>query len=152
MLKAKELLERGQLSAAIGQVTQDVKSKPADARARIFLFELLCLSGELERAEKQLEALGHQSAEMQIGTEVYRQVLQAEKQRRAVFDDGLSPTFLIEPPPYASLHIEALTLQREKNPGRARAVLEQAMELEPALSGKVDEQPFAEFSDSDVFL
>ena len=83
MTKARDSYKEGRLSVAIEQQTQEVKAKPADVSARIFLFELLCFAGNLDRAEKQLDVVGHQSAEMEIGAEIYRQVLAAERTRRA---------------------------------------------------------------------
>lgn len=152
MADAKELLKSGQLSAAVQQVTQDVKSRPADVSARIFLFELLCFDGDLDRAEKQLDVVSHQSTEMQIGAEIYRQILAAERARRRVFNEGGMPDFLTTPPDYVALHLEALTQARERQSGKARALLEKAMDLHPALSGLADGGPFEEFEDSDPFL
>jgi type VI secretion system protein ImpE len=151
-MNAKELLDQGKLSAAIEQVTQEVRTKPSDASTRIFLFELLCFSGDLDRAEKHLDVIAHQSNEMQVGAEVYREVLHAEKARRAVFRDGAQPSFLTTPPDYAAFHLEALALQKNQQPGKARALLEKALLLHPSLPGQVDGKPFEEFEDSDVFL
>lgn len=151
-MNAKELLDQGKLSAAVEQVTQEVRSNPGDASARIFLFELLCFSGDLDRAEKHLDVIAHQSNEMQVGAEIYRELLHAEKARRAVFTNGAQPSFLTTPPDYAAFHLEALSLQKNQQPAKARAVLEKALSLHPALAGQVDGKPFEEFEDSDVFL
>ena len=70
-MKAKELLEANQLSAAVAELTQEVKHHPADSRLRTFLFEVLCFSGEFERAERQLDVIGHQNEKTGIGVEVY---------------------------------------------------------------------------------
>lgn len=152
MADAKELLRSGRLSDAIQQVAQELKSRPADVSARIFLFELLCFDGDLDRAEKQLDVVSHQSADMEIGAEIYRQVLTAEKARRGVFGEGRLPDFLTSPPEYVALHLEALTQARERQSGRARALLEKALGLQPALSGQTDGRPFEEFEDSDPFI
>ncbi len=152
MTTGKELLDQGQLSAAIEKVTQDVKSKPADASSRIFLFELLCFAGELDRAEKQLDVVGHQSIEMQVGVGQYGHVLAAERMRRKVFSDGTLPSFLTVPPEYAALHLEALGMQREQQPAKARELLEKSLSMQPSLAGQADGRAFEEFEDSDLFL
>jgi type VI secretion system protein ImpE len=87
-----------------------------------------------------------------VGVAVIREVLAAESKRRAVFGLGKAPDFLTTPPPYAALHLEALTLQRENQPDKARALLANALDMHPMLSGQVDSQPFQEFEDSDLFL
>ncbi len=152
MTKARESYQEGKLAVAIELQTGEVKARPADVSARIFLFELLCFAGSLDRAEKQLDVVGHQSAEMEIGAEIYRQVLAAERARRAVFTDGRLPDFLAAPPDYAPLHLEAISLQRENQPEKARTLLANALDMHPALAGEVDGQKFNEFEDSDLFL
>ena len=91
MSSATELLKGGQLLEAVKQATQEVKAKPTDVSARTLLFELLCFSGELDRAEKQLEVLGQQSPAAELGVQVYRNNLQAERDRRKLF--GLKHRF-----------------------------------------------------------
>lgn len=152
MADAKELLRLGRLSDAIQQGTLDVKAKPADVSARIFLFELLCCEGDLDRAEKQLDVISHQDAGMQVGAAIYRQILTAEKSRRGVFTEGRLPSFLTTPPEYIALYLEALSQIREKQPARARALLEQALGMQPGLAGQAEGKPFAEFGDSDPFV
>jgi type VI secretion system protein ImpE len=152
METARELFRAGQLAAAIDQQTLDVKSRPADVAARTFLFELLCFAGQYDRAEKQLDVIAHQSTEMEVGVEIYRQVLVAERARRAVFLEGRNPDFLTTPPDYVPLHLEAITQQRQHQPEKARALLETALDMHPALAGAADGVRFEEFEDADLFL
>lgn len=152
MNKAKELLDQGNLAAAISQVTQDVKTRPADIPVRIFLFELLCFAGDFDRAGKQLDVIGHQSQDMQIGTIIYQQILAAEKARRAVFCDAGTPSFLTAPPDYAPFYLEALNLGRSGAADKARVLLEKALELVPMLAGQADGLQFDQFEDSDPFI
>lgn len=149
MATAKELLDAGQLQAAIKEVTQEVKSKPSEMRQRTFLFELLCFAGDYDRAEKQLEVVGHQSAQAELGVQVYRNNLKAERERRRLFSDGLAPHFLTEPPHYVDLHVSAINRVREGNFEEAREILDRAEEERPALSGKVDDETFSDFRDYD---
>ena len=64
---AKELLDQHHLSAAISELNQDIKRHPTDARLRTFLFELLCFAGDYERAQRQLDVIGHQNEKVGIG-------------------------------------------------------------------------------------
>ena len=119
-MTAKELLDAGKLSAAIEQLNKEVKARPADGRLRIFLFELLCFAGDYQRADRQLEVIGHQSTSAEIGVQAYRQLMEAEKARQRLLSDGLQPNFLFPPPPYARLHLEAINRLRENRPTEAR--------------------------------
>ena len=151
-MTAKELLDAGKLSAAIEQLNKEVKARPADSRLRIFLFELLCFAGDYQRADRQLEVIGHQSTTAEMGVHAYRQLMEAEKSRQRLLSDGLQPNFLFSPPPYARLHLEAINRLRENRPAEARALLEEAGASYPVVSGRLDGQPFSDFQDSDVLI
>ena len=148
-MKAKELLDAGHLSAAIEQLNQEVKSHPSDPRLRTFLFELLCFAGDYERAERQLDVIGHQSATAEVGVEVYRNILTAERNRRRLFSDGLLPDFLFEPAAYTHLHLEAVSRLRDSQPAEAKALLEQSAGVRPPLKGRTEGERFDDFRDAD---
>ena len=62
MDKAKELFAAGKLNEAIEELVREVKANPNDGATRTFLFELSCLAGDWERAERQLgtaQGCGH---------------------------------------------------------------------------------------------
>jgi type VI secretion system protein ImpE len=152
MTKAKELLDAGQLTPAIEQVTAELKNKPGDVSLRLFLFELLCFSGNFDRAEKQLDVVGHQDAKVDLGVQVYRNNIKAERARRRLFSEGLQPHFLSEPPEYVDRHLEAINELRQGNSGRARELLDRAEEDRPAISGQLRGQRFQDFRDADDFV
>ena len=149
MTQARALFDAGQLNAAIGELTRDVKAHPADTSLRTFLFELLCFAGEWDRAEKSLDVLGHQDMKAEIGVQVYRNNIKAERDRRKLFSDGLQPHFLTEPPAYVDLHLAAINRLREGNTGEAREALDRAEAERPALAGTFNGRRFADFRDWD---
>ncbi len=152
MSQAKALLDAGQLGAAIEEATREVKANPSDTSRRASLFELLCFAGEWERADKQLDVLGHQSAKAEVGVQVYRNCLKAERDRQRFFSDGLQPHFIAEPPAYVDLHLDAINRLREGHTAEARATLDRAEEERPALPGRRGAQTFADFRDYDDLL
>jgi type VI secretion system protein ImpE len=151
-MKAKELLDAGRLSAAIDEVTREVKAHPADFRLRTFLFELLAFAGDFERARRQLDVLGTENSKTEAGTLMYRTVLAAEEARQKVFSSGLRPTFLFGEPSYVHQHLEAINRLRQDRLDEATALLEAAEEARPALSGKLNGQQFGDFRDADDLL
>ena len=151
-MKAKELLDAGQLASAIDQLNQDVRSHPTDSRLRTFLFELLCFSGDYQRATRQLDVLGQQHTAAEVGVQVYRNILAAEQSRRRLFSEGLRPNFLPDPPRYVQLHLEAVNRLRENRSAEAMALLEESESSRPRLRGRLDGQAFQDFRDSDARL
>src|SRR4029077_9094547 len=68
-----------------------LRSNPADAQRRTFLFELLCFAGAHDRAEKQLDVLAGASREADMGALVYRAALHSERTRQEMFLKGDYP-------------------------------------------------------------
>lgn len=149
MTRAKALFEAGELGAAIEELVREVKSNAGDTARRTFLFELLCFAGDWERAEKQLDVIGHQSAQAEIGVQVYRNNIRAERDRRRLFSDGLQPHFLSEPPAYVDFLLAAVNRLREGNTAEARDLLDRTEAERPALSGQFNDRPFEDFRDYD---
>ncbi len=145
----RELYQAGQLQAAIQALTAEVRANPADAPARIFLFELLSFAGEWDRAQKQIEVLGQAGPNEALAVLVYQSNIQAERLRQRLFSEGLHPHFLNEPPPYVDRHLEAINRIREGSFAEARELLDRAEEERPALSGTLNGRPFGDFRDSD---
>lgn len=152
MNEAKDLFAAGRVNEAIDQLLRQVKANPNDVGARTFLFELSCLVGDWERAERQLDVLGHQSTKAQLGVMVYRANINAERERQRVFTEGGQPHFLREPPAYIDLHVDALRQLNNGQTAEARATLDRAEEERPAIAGKLNGQPFDDFRDYDDFV
>ena len=51
---AEQSLKNGDPVGALAQLTQQVRSAPADPKLRVFLFQLLCVLGQWDRALNQL--------------------------------------------------------------------------------------------------
>lgn len=148
-MKAKELLDSNQLSAAISELTQDVIAHPTDTRLRTFLFEALCFQGDYKRAEKQLEVIGLQDEKAGIGIEIYRSLLQAEAVRRRVFQGTSRPTFLLDPPEHVVCHVDGLMKWCQGDTIEAKAFFSKGATLRPQLRGTISGQPFTFIRDSD---
>jgi type VI secretion system protein ImpE len=148
----KELLDAGQLAAAIECLNEEVRSRPTDAQRRTFLFELLCFAGDYPRAERQLDVLARQGASAEAGVQVYRNVLAAEQARRRLFSEGLMPDFVFDPPPYLYWHLDAVNRLREESPVEALALLERSEQARPRLQGRLEGQSFQDWRDGDDLL
>jgi type VI secretion system protein ImpE len=144
---AEELYKAGSLRGAIEELIREVKARPTDTQRRTFLFELLCFSGDWERAGRQLDVLAGQSAEADVAAQVFRNCIKAEQARAELYRNGLAPHFLGEPPAYVDLHLDAISRIREGNYAEARDLLERAEEQRPAFSGEFNGAGFSDFRD-----
>lgn len=147
-----ELFQAGKLDEAISALGEAIKSAPGDLGQRTFLFELLCFAGNLDRAEKQLEAIGKLNQEAEWPAQIYTNILAAERLRRRVLTDGNAPEFFIEPPHHIRERLEAIKLLRNGQSTDAADRLAHADEETPNLTGLVDGQPFDGFRDCDDLL
>ncbi len=93
---AQELFKAGKLEEAIQSLGVELRDNPADVQRRTFLFELLSLAGDLDRAEKQLDIVADGNPEAGMGSLVYRSAIHADRIRRRMFEVGGFPQ--VEPP------------------------------------------------------
>lgn len=91
-MTANELYRAGKLDEAVQALSAELRENPTDAKRRTFLFELLCFAGDFDRAEKQLEALGRENAQSEMGALLYRASIAAERKRQEVFAKKDFPT------------------------------------------------------------
>lgn len=152
MSQAKALFDAGKLDEAIEELIRDVKANPSDANNRTFLFELSCFAGDLARAERQLDVIGHQSTPAELGVMIYRGNIKAEQERRRLFTEGVQPHFLREPPAYIDLYISGINQMIKGQFPEARATLDHAEEERPAIAGKLGDKEFTDFRDYDDFV
>jgi len=81
----------GKLDEAIAALGDGLRRDPLDSKNRTFLFELLCFSGDYERAEKHLDVLTQGGSQSDLGALLYRGALNATKTRQDLFRDAKLP-------------------------------------------------------------
>jgi type VI secretion system protein ImpE len=148
-MDAKELFRIGQLDAALAAATEDVKRRPADVNCRWFLCELLCFTGDLDRADKHLDALCTQDSSLVVSAGLFRRLLRAEQDRRDFFDSGRVPEFLEQPSEGVQRCVEASICLREGKPAEAARLLDEAEKQRLPVAGVADGQPFDDLRDLD---
>ena len=151
-MTSKELMQAGRLSEARIQLTDRIKAAPADASARVLLFQVLAYQGEWDKAERHLELLILQTPENATGLLAYKSLLAAEKHRDEVAAGRRTPDFMTEPPAYYSRLVAACGELREENPSRGTELLDQAAELVPEIFGEADGVRFSGFNECDATL
>jgi type VI secretion system protein ImpE len=84
-MTAKQLLDAGKVRTAEVALAAHLREHPTDIESRTFLFELLCFSGQYDRAEKQLGVLSQGGKQTELGAILYYSALHAEKTRHELF-------------------------------------------------------------------
>lgn len=105
----EELIKDGNLSEAIDHQNGVIRKQPTDIDARITLYALLGFSGDLDRAGKQLDALGHLDEKLVMGCRMYRNLLASEAMRREVYRGETMPVVPPSPPAYMEPRCQAVS-------------------------------------------
>ncbi|HJZ72105.1 MAG TPA: type VI secretion system accessory protein TagJ [Vicinamibacterales bacterium] len=149
---AEQAVRTGNPDAALKTLQEHVRQSPSDAKARVFLFQLLCIVGQWERALTQLNVAAELDASTLAMAQMYREALQCEKLRAEVFGGKRSPMVFGEPPEWIALLIESLLVRDTDRSGETQSLRERAFEAAPPTAGSIDGQPFEWIADADMRL
>ena len=149
MSQADELLGAGDIDGARGALVDIVRAKPSDEQARMFLFQLLAITGEWDKARAQLQALAQLSAEAQMLSVAYGQALDAEKQRAAVFAGAADMPLLAGQGGWAEGVAKGISLIARGQVDEGLAARDSAFDDAPDMPGTIDGQAFAWLADAD---
>lgn len=96
---AEQSLRNGDPALALQQLQEQVRANPGDAKLRIFLFQLLAVLGQWERALTQLEVASNLDVSALAMTQMYREAIRCEVLRVQVFAGRKSPLIFGQPEP-----------------------------------------------------
>jgi protein involved in temperature-dependent protein secretion len=150
MPDADELLRAGDLDGARASLVESVRKAPQDQPARMFLFQLLCVSGEWDKALIQLRALAQLTPEAQMLAVAYSQAIEAEKFRAQVFAGAAQPALLVGSSTWAGDLAGALSALCQGRTDDAEALRDQAFDAAPDTPGDLDGAPFEWIADGDL--
>lgn len=151
-MSAEQLFAEGRFDEAVEAAKSDVRKNPAAAKPRVFMFQLLCIQGQWERALTQLNVIGDLDAEMLPMVQTYREALRCEVLRADVFHGKRSPLIFGDPDQWIALLINALERGVAGEFDAAQALREQAFEQAPGSAGTIDGQAFQWLADADPRL
>ena len=147
--KANELLRDGDLEGALRELQAQVRANPSRVADRVFLFQLLSVLGDWDRAATQLEVIEGLDRKTWPLVHTYRDAINGERHRAAVFRGSSRPLVFGEPSEWMAVLVEAQQMAAQ---GKGEAFLElnaRALELAPARGGKINDEPFEWLADSD---
>lgn len=151
-MDAQQLISEGQLGAALSALQDQIRKDPSNSKYRIFLFQLLCVQGQWNRALTQLNVAAELDAAALPMAQTYREAIQCEALRDEIFSGKRLPVVFGEPLPWIALVAEALKLEGEGNAAGGAAARARAFEEAPASSGSINGERFEWLADADVRL
>jgi type VI secretion system protein ImpE len=146
---AEKLAEAGSLQGVLQKLQNDVREAPGDARLRTFLFQILTVMGDWERALKQLQTAATLDESAVPMAHSYRELIRCELQRSEVFAGRMAPVVLGEPSEWMVALVKALELTALGEHSQAEALRAEALEGAPATAGVVNGEPFQWIADAD---
>ncbi|WP_020157162.1 MULTISPECIES: type VI secretion system accessory protein TagJ [Methylobacter] len=152
MKLAEQHLQEGQLQEALVELQNQVRKDPANPKLRTFLFQLLVILGEWDRALTQLTVAGDLDAANLPMVQTYREAIRCEVLRKDIFAGRKTPVVFGEPAQWIALLQEALKLIADNRFAEARNLRDQAFELAPATPGTIDGTAFNWIADADTRL
>lgn len=150
--QAEGLVRAGQLSEALEELQGQVRKDPADAKIRVFLFQLLSVMGQWERALTQLNVAAEMDPVNLLMAQMCREALNCEAFRAEVFAGKRAPLVFGEPEAWVGQMIQANQMTAEGHHTQAQALRDEAYEAAPAVSGKINDVPFEWIADADPRL
>jgi type VI secretion system protein ImpE len=148
----QDLLRSGDLDGAMEALTAQVRKAPADAKLRVFLFQLLCLRGEWKRAVQQLKVCVELDPAAEAMARTYREAIICEVFRERVFAGQKQPMVFGAPQEWMALLIEALSANAAGRAADAADLRARAFDAAPATPGMINDSPFAWIADADMRL
>lgn len=134
-MSALEALKNAELDRALSELQKEIRAQPANAKLRVFLFQLLTLSGQWDRALTQLNVMRDLDIETLPMAQACQELLQCEAFRVQAFAGARSPLLFGDPEPWMALLVEALKLQAQGQVAEAHRLRSEAFEAAPTTSG-----------------
>lgn len=149
---AEAAIRAGDPQRALVELTAAVKASPAKPKLRIFLAQLLCVTGAWERAYTQLNVIAEMDPTTGPMREMVGHALRCEKIRAAVFEGRRSPMVFGQPEQWLALLIESMLQTGQGTPELAHDLAARAFDAAPATSGQINGEAFEWIADADSRL
>tara|TARA_R110002126_G_scaffold212488_5_gene359111 strand:- start:4369 stop:5184 length:816 start_codon:yes stop_codon:yes gene_type:complete len=152
MKQLHSLINSGQLPQALEHALAVLKDDPLNAQMRAAYVELLCIDGQLEKADNQLDMIVRQHPDYLLGAVNVRQLIRAETARRDFYQGGMTATLFGEPAPMFSEMLKLRLALHEQNTAAAVQAAEQLEQQRIATTISRQEQQFPDIRDLDDSL
>ncbi len=145
----QSLLRADKLDEAIEVLNGKVRINPTVIELRAELAELLCIAGNLERADTVLNAITEIDPGAMVGVALFRQLIRAEQARQQFFAEGRLPEFVAKPDALIELELRAVIALREGPTRELAALVAERDQARRPIAGTADGEAFDDFRDLD---
>jgi type VI secretion system protein ImpE len=149
---AEQHLRNGDPAAALARLQEDVRTRPSDGKLRVFLFQLLCVLGQWERALNQLKVASELDPLALPMAQMYGDAVRCEAIRTAVFEGTKSAMVFGEPEQWLALLIESRLRAGRGEAAQSEELRHRAFDEAPVSTGDIDGRPFEWVADADSRL
>ncbi|MEY4563987.1 MAG: hypothetical protein RLZZ618_3264 [Pseudomonadota bacterium] len=149
---AEQALREGNVDAALKSLQDGVRAKADDAKLRVFLFQLLSVLGQWQRALNQLDVCVELDPSTLPMVSTYREAIKCETLREAVYAGKTTPMVFGRPQMWVALLVEALQADARGDLAGAAKLRNEALDAAPATPGSVNGQAFDWIADADSRL
>jgi type VI secretion system protein ImpE len=151
-MRAEQLVREGKLQDALEDLQKEIRKQPENSRYRTFLFQLLAVLGQWERALNQLQVLSDLEVTVWPMLHIYKEAIQCELLRQEIFAGRRQPLLLGEPPAWMAMALESLRWMGEGRYELALSLRNEAFEQAPESSGTINGQTFKWIADAEPCL
>lgn len=151
-MSTEDLLRAGRLADVLATLEEQVRADPSDHRLRVFMFQLLLVSGDWERAVTQLNVAAQLEPLNLLMAQVCGAALNCEALRAQVFAGKRTPLIFGEPEQWVGWLLQANQMVADGNSAASRELRERAFDEAPAVPGSIDGHSFQWIADADSRL
>ena len=149
-MSAEELLRAGDFDGAMEALKGAIRKDPADVKLRVFLFQMMAVSGDWDRALTQLKVCGEMDSQSLPMVQTYREAIACEMFRERVFRGEAVPLIFGEPQRWVALMLEALKAEALGSGAQAGEMRAEAFDLAPMTAGELNGEAFEWIADADM--
>ena len=149
MKEINNLIKDGKLSESLSRCAELLQDEPMNFDIRSLFVELLCINGELERADKQLDFMVQKKPEFAVGAVNLRHLIRAQQSRLDFYQGKGIPQLFHESDDLDKLFLQMHVAQLE---GDIAGAVERSTELESLRINNQSDNPMNQIRDLDDSL
>jgi type VI secretion system protein ImpE len=148
-MNPEELVRAGKVDEALCSLGDEVRREPANPRLRAFLFQLLAVTGQWDRALTQIEVLSGLDPGTLWLTRMWERLIEAERLRESIDSGSATPVLFGEPEPWMAGLLHGNALLRDGQVAEARHALQMVLDAAPDTPGTVNGSTCRWLADAD---
>lgn len=150
MASPDDLIRQGDVASARAALIEEVRAKPDNRPARMFLSQVLLVLGEWDKAITHMKAIANLSPEAMTLFVAYERAISAEKVREQVFAGTTAPVALVPGEPWLEKLMRALAAEVKGDAEAAATLRAEAYDEAPETPGDADGKRFTFIADADA--